>query len=29
VIDGGGHLVWYDDEERVGNRIRSFLSSFV
>jgi pimeloyl-ACP methyl ester carboxylesterase len=27
VIDGGGHLVWYDDVERVGNRIRSFLTS--
>ena len=24
--DAGGHLVWYDDPERVGGRVRGFLA---
>jgi 2-hydroxy-6-oxonona-2,4-dienedioate hydrolase len=27
VVDGGGHLVWYDDPSRVGARVTQFLSS--
>lgn len=27
IVDGGGHLVWYDDPTRVGTRIRRFLAA--
>jgi 2-hydroxy-6-oxonona-2,4-dienedioate hydrolase len=27
VVDGGGHLVWYDDPSRIGARVMQFLSS--
>lgn len=26
LVDGGGHLVWYDDSVRIGGRIERFLS---
>jgi pimeloyl-ACP methyl ester carboxylesterase len=26
VVDGAGHLPWYDDPAGVGGRIRAFLS---
>jgi pimeloyl-ACP methyl ester carboxylesterase len=26
VVDGGGHLVWFDDPDRVGERLRGFLA---
>jgi pimeloyl-ACP methyl ester carboxylesterase len=27
VVEGGGHLVWYDDPGRVGARVAQFLAS--
>jgi 2-hydroxy-6-oxonona-2,4-dienedioate hydrolase len=27
VVDGGGHMVWYDDPGRVGARVTEFLAS--
>jgi 2-hydroxy-6-oxonona-2,4-dienedioate hydrolase len=27
LIDGGGHLVWYDDPSRIGGRVARFLAS--
>jgi len=26
VVDGGGHLVWYDDPSRIGARVARFLA---
>jgi pimeloyl-ACP methyl ester carboxylesterase len=26
VVDGGGHLVWYDDPIRIGDRVTRFLA---
>jgi len=26
VVDGGGHLVWYDDPHRIGARVARFLA---
>lgn len=26
VVDGGGHLVWYNDPGRIGARVAQFLS---
>jgi pimeloyl-ACP methyl ester carboxylesterase len=25
IVDGGGHLVWYDDPSQIGGRIERFL----
>jgi hypothetical protein len=27
LVDGGGHMVWYDDPSRVGARVTQFLST--
>jgi pimeloyl-ACP methyl ester carboxylesterase len=26
-VDGGGHMVWYSDPDRVGARVTEFLAS--